>query len=479
MGATRSIFLQTIRNEPNHHDMQLGILLAVLASIMISENAPAEPVSEVPLRLVLIFATSLSVVLLATWGSFTLSRVIRVGTSDRKWLHWFARLERWHLICWLATVAVVVYLLHWPQVVRYNWGLDRAVVIRDLLILAPVWIPLLFSWAAFYEVERARSRSIDGWEKMDRSPDGRTGRVQFVWLRARHYLGLCLLPILVLLAFQDLVLWWKPSWKESEFGWLLYLVPIVGVTLAFPQLLSRIWQTSPLAEGPLRDRLQTLTRRIKVHARDIRVWRTNGQLLNAAVTGLLPSLRYIFITDGLLALLRDSEVEAVIAHELGHVRRRHLLMRMLLLALPIWIMGNVQAFAPAVSEQCALWMGQWFGSQAVVNSIVIPALTVAYAVIALGRYSRLLEHDADLQVHDAGHAEVFCTTLDRLSYLSNDNRHRHSWLHPSTAARVHLLQLSIRDAGVAQAFRRRVNRLNATVIAIWIGTPILLALSHL
>ena len=33
--------------------MQLGILLAVLASVMISENAPAEPVSAAPLRLVL------------------------------------------------------------------------------------------------------------------------------------------------------------------------------------------------------------------------------------------------------------------------------------------------------------------------------------------------------------------------------------------------------------------------------------------
>ena len=44
--------------------MQLGILLAVLASIMISENAPPEPVGELAPRLFLVFGASLCVVAL-------------------------------------------------------------------------------------------------------------------------------------------------------------------------------------------------------------------------------------------------------------------------------------------------------------------------------------------------------------------------------------------------------------------------------
>ena len=106
--------------------------------------------------------------------------------------------------------------------------------------------------------------------------------------------------------------------------------------------------------------------------------------------------------------------------------------------------------------------------------MIIPALTVIYAVVALGRYSRLLEHDADLSVYDDGQAEVFCSTIDRLSYLSNDRRERRTWLHPSTVSRIHLLQRAILDPTVAARFRGRVNRFNFALLAAWILTPVLL-----
>ena len=271
--------------------------------------------------------------------------------------------------------------------------------------------------------------------------------------------------------------WWKPAWSTSEFGWLLYLVPLVGVTLAFPQLLSRIWKTTPLPHGELRNQLEALTRRAGVRTRDFRVWQTNRQLLNAAVTGLLPSLRYVFLTDGLLALLRAEETQAVVAHELGHVRRRHLWLRLLLLAWPIWILGNIQAFLPEISDLCSRWISQGCGDPLIANAVVIPALTILYSVIALGKYSRLLEHDADLQVYATGNAEVFCMTLDRLSYLTNDRRQRGSWLHPSTASRVHLLQQALRDRSTADRFRRRVDYINSALIAAWLLPPIVLILA--
>ena len=84
---------------------------------------------------------------------------------------------------WLTAIAVVIYGLHWPQVVRYNWGLDRAILIRDTVILAPVWIPLLFSWAAFYEVENATRQSrSDHVPALAPEPAAPAPRARFVWL---------------------------------------------------------------------------------------------------------------------------------------------------------------------------------------------------------------------------------------------------------------------------------------------------------
>lgn len=459
--------------------MQLGILLAIVATILASEHAPAEPVVAVSSRLIATVAGSSFAVLFAFWSSRLISRSIRADSARRgTWLLWFERLQRVHLILWLVTIAVAIHVLDWPQVVRYNWGLDNAPLLRDLVILGPVWIPLLFSWAAFYDVEQAaRSGSSHFLSHGSSRSDEAAGRGQYVWLRTRHYLGLCFVPILALLTFQDCVTLLQPNWQQSDFGWLLYLLPIAGITLALPQLLSRIWPTTPMSDSPLRTKLRRLTERVGVRARDFRIWKTNRQMLNAAVTGLIPSLRYVFLTDGLLAVLRDDEAESVIAHELGHIQRRHLWLRMLLLGLPIWIMGNLEAFAPELSDCWCGWFVNLTGSELVVSSLFIPAITVLYAVMALGRYSRMLEHDADLCVHDNGQTEVFCATIDRLSYLSNHHRQRHTWLHPSTASRIHLLQRALHDPQAVDHFRRRVNRFNGVLVAAWILTPLILILA--
>ena len=210
-----------------------------------------------------------------------------------------------------------------------------------------------------------------------------------------------------------------------------------------------------------------------VRCRDFRIWQTDRQVLNAAVAGLLPSLRYIFMTDALLLYLRDEEMEAVIAHELGHVRRRHLLLRLLLLGLPLWIVANFQAFSPQVAELPAAWRSGLASEVSPASHLVTACLALAMAVLALGRYSRLLEHDADLCVLDAGQAETFMATIDRLSYLCHDRRQRSTWLHPSTVARVHLLRRALQDPAAWPArFAGECRWINRLLLVAWILAPV-------
>ncbi|MEM9420842.1 MAG: M48 family metalloprotease, partial [Planctomycetota bacterium] len=49
-----------------------------------------------------------------------------------------------------------------------------------------------------------------------------------------------------------------------------------------------------------------------------------GGMINAAVMGLFGRVRFILLSDGLLDQVSEREVEAVMAHELAHVRLRHL-----------------------------------------------------------------------------------------------------------------------------------------------------------
>ncbi len=92
-----------------------------------------------------------------------------------------------------------------------------------------------------------------------------------------------------------------------------------------PELLRRILRTTPLPEGPLRRRLQDLCRRSGIQYRDILVWNTQFNVGNAAVMGLFPRFRYVLLSDLLLERMKDEEIEAVFAHELGHVVHHHMI----------------------------------------------------------------------------------------------------------------------------------------------------------
>jgi STE24 endopeptidase len=52
-------------------------------------------------------------------------------------------------------------------------------------------------------------------------------------------------------------------------------------------------------------------------------------MVNAAVMGLIAPLRYVLITDAMLEQMSDEKIEAVYGHEIGHVKRQHILILLL------------------------------------------------------------------------------------------------------------------------------------------------------
>jgi Zn-dependent protease with chaperone function len=454
--------------------MQLSLLLAIVAAIAVSENAPTQPVSFAEARLVLAVLGIAAVSIFAAASSLTVSRALRSQSTERDqrwWLLWFGRLKQVHQALWLAIGGGILYALDWPQLVRYNWGLNGFLLLEDLLILAPVWVPLLLSWAAFYEVERAL-QNVNGNENKSTAV---VRRFNYVWLQARTHLGLCVLPVLLLLLFQDLVSLVHPTWQDHDYAWVVFLLPVAALTIVFPQVLSTIWKTTSLAEGPLKEHLTRLARQMGVRCRDFRVWHTHGQVMNAAVAGVLPRTRYVFLTDALLEHLDEEELAAVVVHELGHVQRHHLLLRMLLLAMPIWILGCLRVTHPQAEEFLNHAVTVSGTALTATQCLVLPGLVMAYAVIALGRYSRLLEFDADICVYQAGHAPEFVAALWKLSALSGTSTERSTWLHPSSSQRMQRLRRAISEPHQAAQFRRRVNRVNLAVFSAFLGIPALLA----
>jgi STE24 endopeptidase len=118
-------------------------------------------------------------------------------------------------------------------------------------------------------------------------------------------------------------LWWLWAWV-AWVGFNLLLLVI------YPTLIAPLFNKfEPLPDEALRERVQRLMQRCGFAAKGLFVMDGSRRSAhaNAYFTGLGAAKRVVFF-DTLLARLTPAQVEAVLAHELGHFKRRHVLKRM-------------------------------------------------------------------------------------------------------------------------------------------------------
>src|ERR1041385_1684634 len=129
-------------------------------------------------------------------------------------------------------------------------------------------------------------------------------------------------PLLVLvLKFVELTgdRWWLWAW--CAFMAFQFLMMVLAPVLILP-LFNKF---TPLAEGSLRDRLVQLAGRTQFRARSIQVrdGSKRSRHSNAFFAGL-GRWRKIVLFDTLVSQLGETELEAVLAHEIGHYKRKHI-----------------------------------------------------------------------------------------------------------------------------------------------------------
>jgi STE24 endopeptidase len=117
--------------------------------------------------------------------------------------------------------------------------------------------------------------------------------------------------------------WWLSAWLTLlAFQFALFLLAPVVILPLFNRF-------TPLPDGSLRDRLVRLAERTRFPARDLFVMdgSRRSRHSNAFFTGL-GRYRRIVLFDTLVQQLAEPELEAVLAHEIGHFKRKHVLQRL-------------------------------------------------------------------------------------------------------------------------------------------------------
>ena len=122
-------------------------------------------------------------------------------------------------------------------------------------------------------------------------------------------------------------LWWLYVWA-LWFGFSLFL------TWAYPKFIAPLFNKfSPLADESLKDRIEGLLTRCGFRSEGVFVMDGSARSAhgNAYFTGFGANKRIVFF-DTLMATLQPEEIEAVLAHELGHFKLKHVIQRLLLIA---------------------------------------------------------------------------------------------------------------------------------------------------
>ena len=185
--------------------------------------------------------------------------------------------------------------------------------------------------------------------------------------------------------------WWL-------WAWLVWMGFSLFITWAYPIWIAPLFNRfEPLADQSLRARLEALLQRCG--------FRSNGMFVmdgsrrsahgNAYFTGLGPNKRIVFF-DTLLEGLDIDEVEAVLAHELGHFKRRHIV-KMLLLSSGLALLGL--ALLGWLSQQPWFYSGLGVerASPALALALfmfVLPVFSVFVSPL-LAQLSRRHEYEAD------------------------------------------------------------------------------------
>ncbi|MEM9753175.1 MAG: M48 family metallopeptidase [Planctomycetota bacterium] len=379
-----------------------------------------------------------------------------------------AAIDRYFLALPFVLLALFVADLAcgWLTLVRDVVG-DR-VLLDEAIAMTPTLLTVLGVWWLHYPIDRRlREATI-----MRRADEGLPvypllSRGRFVFNQARHQLGILLVPLLILMAWSESVQWFAETGRITATA-ALWITPIGAGTMFVlaPPLLTRVFDTVPLPAGSIRDAMLEVCAQHRVRVADLRLWRTGGHMINAAVMGLVPRLRYVLLSDGLLDQLHRPHVEAVMAHELGHVKHRHIVWLLMFAAL---LMGSSFAAADAVIARTsdAAW----------VQSLCIGVALLAWAW-AFGWCSRRIERQADTFAAKhmsavGGDEERFtpegvshvAAALGRVAELNHLRPTRPSWRHGSIAQRQDYL-MSLVDRPQKQAsVDRTMNRLKAAALA--------------
>jgi len=233
------------------------------------------------------------------------------------------------------------------------------------------------------------------------------------------------------------------------YAWGLITVFSIFINLFYSELIVPLFNKQvPLQDGPLRTQIEVFANKTGFRLKNIYVidGSKRSTKANAYFSGFGPKKR-IVLFDTLSKELSDEEIVAVLAHEIGHYRKKHVL---LTIALSVAVTGLMLfLFSLVVSSPL---LSSALGSENSSFHLGLIVFGILYSplslIIALGvnYYSRNNEFQADRFVKENFNSEILASALKKLSVKNLSNMLPHPvyvffhYSHPPLLKRLEKLE---------------------------------------
>lgn len=265
----------------------------------------------------------------------------------------------------------------------------------------------------------------------------------WLWDETKGFLvGLLLASIVVELLYFIIraapQYWWLIAW--AAFLGLFVLLAQLAPVILFPIF----YKFEPLQDETLKSRLVRLSERAGTRVRGVYKWNLSekSKKANAALTGL-GNTRRIILADTLLDHYSPDEIEAVLAHELGHHVHKHIFKSIV-----------VQAGITLAGFWAANWvlhytMERWHMFETLSDFANLPLLVLVSTILsflllpAINAFSRYNERQADRYAFQSiASVEPFISSMNKLAEQNLAERSPSKWIewffhsHPAISRRV-------------------------------------------
>lgn len=258
-----------------------------------------------------------------------------------------------------------------------------------------------------------------------------------------------ILMSILLSAFMAFILYLPKTWWF--WAWIFFTAFEILLLWLFPVVIAPLFNKyEPIKDEELKEKIEALLSKVGLKAKGIFQVDEGkrSKHTNAYFTGIGKTKR-IVLYDTLLASHTHEEILAVLAHEIGHWKKKHILKRLILM-----IAGSLAGFY--LVYLLVNWPPLYgaFGLQQtpVYAGLLLTSIyfsCIGFFFSPLGAFfSRRHEREADKMAHGlTGTSEPMINALKRLAKDNLSNLHPHSWYvwfyysHPPLTERIQYLKM--------------------------------------